>query len=454
MVIPKFRQISLAASVRRALRGPRRLCSDLALRLSPPLSLRCSLRPSLRLSLDLPGRLRRSLSLGLPLGLMLAGVGAPALAGQNDALHVYGDLGFGHDDNLLRVPEGAAPFDNTYGDSWTSAEAGLLFDHTYSRQHLSGQLKLSRVKFNHFEQLDYDGQDVLANWNWQIGNHLEGLLGASYNQTLAPYTDFRSDERNLRRLRRVFFDGAWRFHSSWQARVATARDKFTYELASQRVNNRTEDAHELGLDYLPSSGSTVGLVLRKVKGSYPNPRLRGAALVSDDYDQDEVKARIHWIASGSTNVQVLAGWARREQPTLGAATSGLNGRISADHKPRGKLTYNAALWREFAPIESIYVNYTLNKGASVGATYDASAKVKLEAAASAERRTYNARLLPLASAGLKDSIRSASLRASYTPTLTVKLSAALVHQSRSGSVTLGTGSFTSNSVTFNASAQF
>ncbi|MEO7578723.1 MAG: XrtB/PEP-CTERM-associated polysaccharide biosynthesis outer membrane protein EpsL [Massilia sp.] len=414
MLIPKLRRMSPVGSVRGALRA------------APALSL----------------------------GLIFAAVGAPAHAGQSDALHPYAALSFSHDDNLLRVPEGAPPFGNQYGDTFTTAEAGLLFDHTYSRQRLNGQLKLSRVKFSHFEQLDYDGQDVLANWNWQIGNHLDGLLGASYNQTLAPYTDFRSDERNLRRQRRLFFDGGWRFHSSWQARAAATRDKFTYELGSQRYNNRIEDAHELGLDYLPPSGSTVGLVLRKLKGSYPTPRPRGAELVSDNYDQDEVKARIHWIASGSTNVQVLAGWVRRNQPTLGGTTSGVNGRLSADHKPRGRLSYNAALWREFAPIESVYVNYTLNKGASIGATYEAGAKLRIEATASAERRAYNARLLPLSGASLKDAIRSASLGASYTPSLTVKLSAALVHQSRSGSVTLGTGSFTSNSVTFNASAQF
>jgi hypothetical protein len=36
----------------------------------------------------------------------------------------------------------------------------------------------------------------------------------------------------------------------------------------------------------------------------------------------------------------------------------------------------------------------------------------------------------------------------------IQLAAAMVHQSRTGSVTLGTGSFSSNMVTLNASAQF
>jgi glycosyltransferase involved in cell wall biosynthesis len=56
----------------------------------------------------------------------------------------------------------------------------VLFDHTYSRQRLSGHAKLSKVKFDHFQQLDYDGKDIQAKWNWQVGNHWEGVLGTIY----------------------------------------------------------------------------------------------------------------------------------------------------------------------------------------------------------------------------------------------------------------------------------
>jgi exopolysaccharide biosynthesis operon protein EpsL len=378
-----------------------------------------------------------------------------AMAGPSDALHAYGGIGFGHDDNLLRVPDGFPGFDNQRGDSWYQAEAGLLFDHTYSRQHISARASLSKVKFDHFKQIDYDGKDIQAKWDWQVGNHLEGKLGANYNQTLAPYTDFRSDQRNLRQQRRAYFDGAWRFHPSYRVRGGVSKDKFSYELAVQSYNDRTEDAYEIGADYLPASGSEVGLVLRKIKGKYPNRRPFGQLLINDDFDQDEVKARVLWNASGNTTVQALAGWARRRQPALGDDTSGFNGRLGATYKPRGKVSYTAALWRDFAPIESTIVSYTLNKGASVGATWEPGAKLKVDASALYERRAYNARLLAIAArGGLDDSVRSASMRLTWSPRSAVQLSAALAHQARSGSVVLGTGRFTSNSIQVNANAQF
>jgi exopolysaccharide biosynthesis operon protein EpsL len=391
-----------------------------------------------------------------PLCLLVAALASAAsMAAPGDALHAFAGLGYGHDDNLLRVPDGLPAFDNRFADSWYQADAGVLFDHTYSRQRVSGHAKLSKVKFDHFRQLDYDGKDIEARWNWQVGNHWEGVLGTTYDQTLAPYTDFRSDLRNLREQRRSFADGAWRFHPSYRLRASGAREKFSYELKEQSYNDRTEDTWELGADYLPASGSEIGLVARKVKGKYPNRRPLGQQLFNDDYDQDEFKARVLWVATGTTTVQALAGWVKRRQPALGDDTSGLYGKVSATYKRNSALSYNAALWRDFAPIESPLVSYTQNKGASAGVAWDASAKLRLDATAVYERRAYNARLLQVASrGGLEDAVRSANLRATWSPRQALQLSAALSHQARSGSAALGTSKFSSNSILVNATAQF
>jgi exopolysaccharide biosynthesis operon protein EpsL len=391
-----------------------------------------------------------------PVGILIGTLfSLPAVAGPSDALHVYAGLGYAHDDNLLRVPDGVPAFDNTRGDSSVQGEGGLIFDKTYGRQRIAAKAKLSKVKFDHFKQLDYDGKDLGATWYWQLGNHLSGRADASYTQVLAPYTDFRSSERNLRQERRGFFDAAWRFHPSWRARGAVGSDKFTYEQASQAVNNRTEDSVEAEFDYLAPSGSTVGLVARRVKGKYPSRRQVGQLVVNDNFTQDELKARVEWLASGSTTVQVLGGWARRRQPSLGeGATSGVNGRVSAFYVPGGKFSLNASVWRDFAPLENPVVSYTLNKGLSVGAAWEATARIRLDGSAAYERRSYNARAVFAGLGDLHDSIRSAKLRATYALRPSVLLGAALVHEARAGSVTLGTGKFSSNSISFNASAQF
>ena len=388
---------------------------------------------------------------------------AGAICSMATVLAAPGDEGFDflaglayfHDDNLFRLPDEHPGFDNQRSDSARQAHAGALFNKTYGRQKVFAQARFTRVEFDHFDQLDYDGKDVQARWNWQIGNRFEGVLGANYEQTLAPYTDFRSNQRNLREHRRQYFDGAWRFHPSWRARTAASRDKYTYELLVQRFNDRTEDAVELGGDYLPPSGSSVGLVARRIKGDYLSRRMFGGLSLDESFEQDELKARINWIASGSTMVQVLAGHAKRKYRARSERdASGFNGRITAVHQPRGKVRYTAAAWREFSAVESNVISYSLNRGASATASWEATAKVKVDANASYEKRAYKARVLLNAAQDLDDSLKQASLSATWTPRRTVSLTAALARQQRSGSPFLGLGRFKANTVSLAANLQF
>ena len=374
----------------------------------------------------------------------------------DEGFDVMAGLGYFHDDNLFRLPDGQPGFEGKRSDSARQAHAGLLFNKTYSRQKIFAQAKITKVAFDHFDQLDYDGKDLQARWNWQLGNHFEGVLGANYDQTLAPYTDFRSNERNLREHRRSYFDGAWRFHPSWRARTALSHDKYEYELLAQRFNNRTEDAYEVGVDYMPRSGSTVGLVARKIKGEFDNRRVNLAGLALDEsFEQDELKARVYWIASGSTTVQVLAGHAKRKYKARSERdASGFNGRVTATYQPRGKMRYTAAAWREFSAVESNVVSYSLNRGASLGATWDASAKIRVDARASYEKRAYSARLALGSATDLDDSLRQASLSATWSPRRTVAVTAAVAREQRSGSPFLGLGKFKANTVSLVANAQF
>jgi exopolysaccharide biosynthesis operon protein EpsL len=380
---------------------------------------------------------------------------APQQDAAQDGMQVLGGIGWAYDDNLLRVADDEQPFEGQRSDSYRTLDVGVAYNKRISRQRIVASAKVSKVKFDHFDQLDYDGRDLQATWFWEIGNKFEGRAEALYIKTLAPYTDFDSDQRNLRQQRRQQFDAGWKLHPSWKLRAGASRDKYTYELLAQRYNDRTEKAYETELLYQPKSGSSVGLVLRRVEGEYPYRRPYNSSVLTDDFTQDEVKVRVNWLASGTTTVQALGGYVRRDQPSYGeGSTSGFNGRVTALYTPQGKLSYNAALWREFAPIESPTVSYTLNKGASIGATWVASAKVKVEASAVYEKRDYTARVVFDGSEDLTDSIRSANVRATWQLRRQVQLVAGYAYQSRSGSPVLGTGKFDANMVQLSANVRF
>jgi exopolysaccharide biosynthesis operon protein EpsL len=407
-------------------------------------------------SRPLPSRPHALRPLALLVGaLSVLPVHQAAAQQPEEGLRLYGGIGWGYDDNLLRVPERLPGFGGKRSDTWRQLDAGVVYNKRISRQRVAVVAKASKVKFDHFKQLDYDGRDLQGTWLWEIGNKFEGQAGALYDRSLAPYTDFLSDQRNLRERRRQWFDAGWKLHPSWKLRAGFSRDRYEYELLRQRFNNRTEKTAEAELLYTPRSGSSVGLVARRIKGTYPFRRPATTGVLVDDFTQDELKLRVNWYASGSTTLQALAGYARREQPSFGAGTtSGLNGRVNAYYKPRGKLSYNASVWREFAPIESTFVSYTLNRGASVGATWAATGKLKVDANASYEQRAYNPRETFTGPGGLDDSLRTASLRATWQAKRKLQVSAGWQHQSRSGNETLGLLKFDANTVMVNANVLF
>ena len=387
---------------------------------------------------------------------LLVLLASAAARAADDGLHLNAGIGWHHDDNLLRVPDDDPGYGGQRGDNWRQLDAGVAFDHLYGRQRIQASVQVSQVNFAHFSQLDYDGKDARATWHWQVGNKFEGRLGATYVELLAPYTDLRTSERNLRVQRSEFFDGAWRLHPSWRVRTGFREDRYSYELFSQRPNNRRERAVEGGIDYVARSGSEAGLVLRRLEGRYPFRR--PFALATDDFEQDEVRLRVNWLASAKTTVSLLAGRTSRSQDAFGPnKVSGLTGRLAVAYAASAKTSVDAAIWRDFAPIESSVVSYTLNRGASIAAAWQATAKVQASASASFEQRDYSARIALPASFGnvdLDDSLRTAALNLRYTPTRKMQLGVTLANQVRSGSRALGIGAFRSTSVGINANITF
>lgn len=379
--------------------------------------------------------------------------GAPAAAAISDTIHPFVAVTVSRDSNLFRLADDEATV-GPRSDTIRQVQAGATFERPIGRQILSGQAKLSKVTFGNYERLNYDGKDMLAALEWHVGNHVEGHAGASYAQSLTPFTDAQSNERNLRVQRRQYVDGAWRFHPSWRVRSGFTRDEYDYELAAQRFNERTEDAVEVGVDYLASSGSRVGLQVRRVSGDYPNKRTFGSLAIDEGYDQNELKASVYWRFSGVTQLQLLGGWVERKHAFFtGRNSKGTNGRVIVNWAPLGKVRFTGTGWREFGVVESSLVSSSLNKGVSLASVWDVSAKVRADAQIRREQRDFSSSS-GVELAGASDTTRSASVGLTYSPKPALQLGLGLTHDVRSGAPAVGTGSYSANGVSFNASASF
>ena len=403
-------------------------------------------------------RLASAVARILPASLLLLGgvtCSVPAWAAISDTISPFIATTYSYDNNLFRLDDNAAGFDGTRSDTSRQVQAGFLIRRPIGRQLLTGQVKWSRVYFDHFDQLDYTGKDYLADLEWHIANHLEGHVGGSYSQTLTPFSDLQSTERNLRTTRREYVNGGWRFHPSWRVRGGFSRDKYTYDAIAQKFSERQEDAYELGFDYLPASESRIGIQLRHLKGTYPNRASLAAFGVEQGYEQDEVKANIYWRVSGITQVQLLGGWVKRKNQLFsGRDSSGANGRVIVYWAPLGKVRFTGSLWHEFAAVENSLITSSLNNGASLAAAWDISAKVRMDAQVRREKRDFSAASGLSLPVDVSDTTRTATVGLTYAPRPNIQLGVNAFRDARRGAPLINTSSYHANGISFNASAQF
>lgn len=396
--------------------------------------------------------LPRLLSMLVSYGCVAA---VPVSAAVSDTISPFIATSYSYDDNLFRLADEIPGLQGQRSDTSRQVQGGFLFNRPIGRQILTGQAKWSRVSFDHFDQLDYSGKDYLADLEWHIANHLEGHVGASYVQTLTPFSDLRSTERNLRTIRREYANGGWRFHPSWRIRGGFSRERYAYDSLAQRFSNRNEDATELGLDYLAPSDSRIGLQLRHLKGNYPARGNLAGTGVEQGYEQDEIKANLYWQLSGITQIQMLGGWVKRKNQIFsGRDSSGANGRLVVFWAPLGKVRFTGSLWHEFAAVENSLLSSSLNNGASLASTWDVSAKVRVDGQVRREKRDFSAVSGLSLPGDVGDTTRTASLGVTYTPRPNIQLGLTAFRDSRSGAPIINTGSYRAKGISFNASAQF
>lgn len=377
----------------------------------------------------------------------------PAMAELSDTIHPFVAGGISYDDNLLRLDQNANP-GVSLSDTYRSAVAGIILERPIGKQLLTGSAKVSRVTFSRFGELDYTGKDAALELDWSVAEHFSGKLGGKYSESLASFSEFHSAERNLRTDKKVYGTANWRFHPSWQVHGGHTKEEFRYDLASQAYNNRTEDTSEAGFDYLASTGSSIGLLARRLKGSYPDT-VFGNSVIDNGFVQDSINVNINWLVSGVTQVTFVGGHARRRHNASSLRDqSGNNGRLIANWIPRERLNLSAMVWREFGVAEGSLINSAVATGANVNGKWTLSPKIDLTSRIQDEKREF----APLAGAGnvtgLTDRTRDFNFGVNYSPLRQVTLELNAFVAQRSGSIAAFTNSYHSKGIAFNATVKF
>ena len=365
----------------------------------------------------------------------------PVYVSPADVLSPYIGYSYTYDDNVLGnqsgIGTGTGASSGDQADTTRRVLAGVNIRKRISRQVFSAKLDFTRASYDKLANLNHDAKDLIANWNWHVGNQFEGNLGASHVNELTPFANLLSRERNMRIQRREFVEGGWLLHPSWRVRAGVSRDTLKYELETQNAGDRNETMIEAGGDYLARSGSIAGVQLRHTRGDLPNPQQFGTLLVDNSYKQQEIKAKINWLLTGKTQLLFLGGLVQRQHDVFPARDyRGLNARLIANWKATGKTSLNAGVWREIGALDDLSASYTLNQGVHVGASWDMTSKLRLDGLIKHESSDYSgtAAMASLQAIDRKDVFDTASLKLTYRPSAKLQLAAMLYRKDRSSNI--------------------
>lgn len=365
-----------------------------------------------------------------------------ALADADNALRPYVDYIFIFDDNVLRIPDTsvaqATIGTDKLSDTENRLEGGLIFEKKISQQLLTAKVNVNRTIYNRFSELDYTGAAAVANWNWHVGNHIGGNVGADYERTLTPFTNFHLLQRNLRDVHHEYINAGWEFHPVWRINAGLTHYGLRYDLSSQLAGNRDENAGEIGLDYLAQSKSAIGLVLRHTRGTFPHPDPVGALLVDNSYDQNDVLGKIDWNFSEISHLQLLAGWSERRHDFYSARDyTGGSARLTARWMPTYKTGVTLSAWREVGATDNLATSYTLNQGGSLSPSWKMTEKTRLEGTLKYETQDYSqgsTGFSALPTLNRKDTVRYASLKITYEALQRLMLSTTFYHDALNSNI--------------------
>lgn len=327
------------------------------------------------------------------------------------------------DANLFRVPNSFPDPQLARGisgksDRISTTTLALLVDKSYAQQHF--QLDASQTANRHdtFTFLNTDAFQYHGAWSWRLGTRVSGTLSASHAESLIPFTDLTSSQRNVRVTdNRTFNLDGWLFGGWHLLASAVNADTKTSQVFLAQPSSNTNTA-ELGLKYAARSGSSVTATTRATRGK--NNLGQGLDLVNaiaSEFRVQENELKATWLISGRSTLNGrLSRRDRHEQGLAQRDFSATNGELSYIWLGHGGQQLNLSASRNLMPwTADTQASYKVDDRLSVTQSLQLSDRITLSVSAYRLVSDYLGPIVPLTGPPRRDVMRSAHLALNWSP---------------------------------------
>jgi exopolysaccharide biosynthesis operon protein EpsL len=349
-------------------------------------------------------------------------------ADEYDTLNFAVGGNVSHDSNVFRAADSA----NAQSDTISTGYVGLRFNKPYAQQRFQADITETAYRYQTSSQLNFNGLAYRAAWQWHLTPRFSGTLSADRSESLVSFADTNATNRNVRTTDNRIFNLDGEIAAPWHVLLGVKQSDQSSEVPTQAQPDFRSVAADAGLMYLTSSGNTVRITQRAVRGHYLNAAFDPNNFTNADYRQYESELQATWNLSAKSVLSGQVAWLDRRNDTFTQGDfSGLTGALSYVWTPVYKLSLEVAAKRDLVPWQDVNATYRVDNAISLAPTWRVSTRIAVRARVEHVQSAFRGGSANGSSR--EDVTNTALVGADWTPLRSLTLGASLQEDRRSSS---------------------
>jgi len=235
--------------------------------------------------------------------------------------------------------------------------------------------------------LDHTEYGTRADWLWQLGNQLDGVIGWRRTQRLGDLGELAVPRKNMITEDRFDAGGAYHFAPDW--RLTAGAGWVHAETEGRRADPTNNWAARAGIEHVSPLGNTLGLEARYGEGDSGIDDPLIGSLPNNRYQQRDLAATLAYNLAADLRVRGRLGYTSRTYTDLPESDfEGATGRGAVEWRPGVKTLMVFEVYRNADPIIDADALYVDRRGALVALSWAATAKLVFGTRLTNERRIY------------------------------------------------------------------
>jgi hypothetical protein len=388
--------------------------------------------------------------------------------------YIGASQGFTHDTNVYQIPSGP-------GDNYSSTSLLAGFDQRLSRQRVFGTANVSLNRYQDQTQLNNTSYDLAAGLAWETLYNLSGSLNATLDQHLsAPAANVNSPQaiRNIARRQGVSGVARWGGVSIFTLEGTLGYSSLDYSAPQYVTSDSRQEYGSLGLYYRQSPLLRLGVAVRLDRARTPQAfQQPDGTFLSNQVNGRHLDFLADYELTGSLSANARLSYTRQTNSNAAsdADFSGLTGDLRLSYRATAKLGFSLSAARQAGfdatasgspvpvdtttpattPVAGFYENNRVTNSLGLGATYEATSKINVNAGLNYARArvvsTLSTTTGTVGSADVVDAQRSATLGVTYAIARPWLLGCNLTYDKRDVS---GAVAYTYDATSIGCSARF